>query len=233
MRVAHNGYNFFCPFEPTKDIGVPACWLMDMEGRFVHMWRVPYPPGAHAILLPNGNVLEAAKLGDADEYGWPGWFGGIGGCLIEIDMEYPTGKVIGRYGRGEIFHQHDARELDNGNILLFDNGTHRHEYRPEYSRIVEIDPNTDKIAWEYKTTPPSDFHSAHSGGCERQPNGNTVIIETDKGRAFEVTPCGRLTLNDLSHNSLDFGCVTMNLFMILIGILISNLLSLLIPQVIF
>jgi outer membrane protein assembly factor BamB len=105
-----------------------------------------------------------------------------------IKINYKTGKVIGRYGRGKVFHQHDARELDNGNILIFDNGSHRHEYKPEYSRVVELDPKTDEIVWEYQANPPSDFYTAHSGGSERQPNGNTVIIETDKGRAFEVTP---------------------------------------------
>ncbi len=105
-----------------------------------------------------------------------------------IKIDYKTGKVIGRYGKGKIFHQHDARELDNGNILTFDNGTHRHDRDPEYSQIVELDPRTDEIVWKYKASPPSDFVSSHSSGCERQPNGNTLIIETDKGRIFEVTP---------------------------------------------
>ena len=103
-------------------------------------------------------------------------------------IDYKTGEVIGRYGKGQVYHQHDCRELDNGNILVLDNGTHRPEYKPEYSRVLEIDPNTDKIVWEYKANPPSDFFSSHSSGNERQPNGNTLINETDKGRAFEVTP---------------------------------------------
>jgi hypothetical protein len=107
------------------------------------------------------------------------------GQVTKID--YPTGKVIGRYGRGKISYQHDCRELDNGNILVFDNGSHRHEYQPEYSRVVEIDPNRDEIVWEYKANPPSDFYTAYAGGSERQPNGNTVITETDRGRMFEVT----------------------------------------------
>lgn len=107
-------------------------------------------------------------------------------------IEYSSGKVIGRYGKGEIYHQHDARELSNGNLLVFDNGTHRPEYGPEYSRVVEIDLKTDKVVWEYKANPPSDFFSSHSSGCERQSNGNTVIVETDKGRMFEVTLKGEM-----------------------------------------
>ncbi len=119
-------------------------------------------------------------------------------------IEYPSGKVLARYGRGKIFHQHDARELDNGNILTFDNGTHRHEYKPEYSRSVELDPETDEIVWEYKANPPSDFFSSHSSGNERLPNGNTLIIETDKGRAFEVTPSCEIVWEYVNPHNVSF-----------------------------
>ncbi|MBA7705859.1 hypothetical protein ES703_114699 [subsurface metagenome] len=98
----------------------------------------------------------------------------------------------GRYGKGTISHQHDARELDNGNILIFDNGAHRHNYAPSYSRSVEIDPDTDEIVWEYKADPPSDFYTAMCGGNERLPNGNTVICDSWHGRIFEVTVKGEL-----------------------------------------
>ena len=109
-----------------------------------------------------------------------------------IKIEYPSGKVIARYGIGKISHQHDARELDNGNILVFDNGAHRHGYGPSYSRIVEIDPSTDEVVWEYKANLPSDFYSAVASGSERLSNGNTVICESVRGRIFEVTYDGEL-----------------------------------------
>lgn len=107
-------------------------------------------------------------------------------------VEYPSGKIIARYGRGKLFHQHDCRELDNGNILVFDNGSHRHNYEPTYSRVVEIDPNTDKIVWEYKAEVPSDFYSPLMGGAQRMPNGNTVICDSCNARIFEVTYEGEL-----------------------------------------
>jgi len=104
-----------------------------------------------------------------------------------VKIEYKTGKVLGRYGKGKIFHQHDARELDNGNILVFDNGNHRFGYGPSYSRVVEINPLADEIVWEYKGNPPSDFYSAVAGGSERLANGNTVICESQTGNIFEIT----------------------------------------------
>ena len=102
-------------------------------------------------------------------------------------IEYPSGKIIGRWGKGEVFHQHDVREIDNGNLLIFDNGTHRHNDGPEYSRVVEIDPATDKVVWQYKAPYPPDFLSAFMGGAEREPDGNTVICDSVSGRVFEVT----------------------------------------------
>lgn len=108
-------------------------------------------------------------------------------------IEYPSGKIIARYGKGKIFHQHDVQELDNGNIMCFDNGDHRSNYYgPPYSRAVEIDPNTDEIVWEYKSDPPWCFFSASQGGVQRLPNGNTLISQTNHGRLFEVTYGGEL-----------------------------------------
>ena len=109
-----------------------------------------------------------------------------------LRIEYPSGKVLARYGRGQIFHQHDCRELDNGNTLVFDNGPHRPGYQPNYSRVVEIDPNTDKIVWEYKADPPYNFYSSLASGNQRLPNGNTLICDSMHARFFEVTYEGEI-----------------------------------------
>ena len=34
---------------------------------------------------------------------------------------------------------------------------------------------------------PVDFYSRSGGGCQRLPNGNTLITSSDDGHAFEVT----------------------------------------------
>jgi hypothetical protein len=119
-----------------------------------------------------------------------------------VKISYPSGKVVARYGRGEIYHQHDARELANGNILVFDNGNHRRCYGPSYSRVVEIDPSlhagspdqwaAGAVVWEYKGRPPSDFYSAVAAGSERLTNGNTFICDAQAGRIFEVTSEGEI-----------------------------------------
>jgi outer membrane protein assembly factor BamB len=71
--------------------------------------------------------------------------------------------------------------LENGNILLFDNGF-------EQSRILEIDPQTNHIVWSYG--PNGSFFSETRGSNQRLPNGNTLITESDSGYVFEVTQTG-------------------------------------------
>ena len=81
--------------------------------------------------------------------------------------------------------QHEPTALANGNLLLFDN-----RGGGNASRILELDPSTLEIAWSYTGDPPESFFSTYCGAASRLGNGNTLIVETCPGRAFEVTPDG-------------------------------------------
>jgi hypothetical protein len=96
-----------------------------------------------------------------------------------------TGQFTWKWGPGEISHQHHPTQLDNGNILVFDNGPHRGG--GTFSRVLEVNPTTNQIEWGYKGDPSISFYSFHISGAERQPNGNTLITEGGPGRVFEVT----------------------------------------------
>jgi len=101
-----------------------------------------------------------------------------------------------------------------GNILVFDNGGEAgydkngcpSKFR-NYSRVIEFDPVTNEIIWEYKNSfgdqmnwfikilffliPGGKMHhffSAYVSNAQRLPNGNTLITEGMTGRIFEVTP---------------------------------------------
>lgn len=104
-------------------------------------------------------------------------------------IDKTTGHIKWRWGKEELGHQHEPSMLDNGNILVFDNGTHRLSSRDldYYSRVLEVNPASNKIEWEYKDDPPSEFYAPIGGGTQRLPNGNTLICETYQGRIFEVT----------------------------------------------
>ena len=86
-------------------------------------------------------------------------------------------------------YQHDATLLKNGNILVFDNGK-------EISRVIEINPKTNKIEWEYDGGPAktdkAKFYSPFISGARRLKNGNTLITDGMHGHIFEVTKTGKV-----------------------------------------
>lgn len=86
--------------------------------------------------------------------------------------------------------QHDVQELENGNLLFFANGaTEAGVHGPETgSRIIEMNPDTREIVWEYFGVPANSFFSWFVSGCQRLESGNTMICEGVWGRIFEVTP---------------------------------------------
>ncbi len=90
-------------------------------------------------------------------------------------------EIVWCYGPGVLDGQHQPTMLDNGNILVFDNGTYR-----GHSIVREIEPVSGEIVWQYENG--EDFFSPFRSGNQRLPNGNTLICECDAGHLFEVTP---------------------------------------------
>ena len=140
-------------------------------------------------------------------------------------IEKKTGKVVWKLGPdydnspearaiGWIIGQHHAHMIPKtlpggGNILVFDNGGWGGYDNPnpgsptgvkaalrDYSRVLEIDPVSMKIVWQYtpreagflEPMDSSRFYSPFISGMQRLPNGNTLITEGSNGRVFEVTP---------------------------------------------
>ncbi|MGE5413895.1 MAG: arylsulfotransferase family protein [Syntrophomonadaceae bacterium] len=93
-----------------------------------------------------------------------------------------TTQVLWLWGPTNLTLQHHPTILENGDVLLFDNGTAR-------SQIVEVDPRTNAVTWRY--APEKDFFSDTRGACQRLPNGNTLVTLSQTGYAVEVTADGR------------------------------------------
>ncbi len=87
---------------------------------------------------------------------------------------------------GPFVRQHDPDLMPNGHILVFDNlgGKGGPGGR---SRILEMDPATQRIAWEYAGTAEDPFDSGKGGTQQPLPNGNVLVAEAWGGRVFEVT----------------------------------------------
>jgi hypothetical protein len=110
--------------------------------------------------------------------------------IIAIDKT--SGRPTLHIPPSVVSHQHAPVELANGNILAFDNGNFRTGGHVAFSRVVEVDPETNEIAWSYADPVVNSFYSAFMGNAQRLPNGNTHVTESATGRLFEVMPDGTL-----------------------------------------
>jgi len=132
---------------------------------------MPWPALAErAPLYAPGNVLVCLRDQDS---------------VVIVDWEQR--RIVWSWGRGQLSGPHDATWLENGNLLIFDNGLGR-----KWSRVVELDPLTRKIVWEYRAPEPTDLFTETRGAAQRLANGNTLITASVSGRIFEVTPGGEV-----------------------------------------
>lgn len=112
-------------------------------------------------------------------------------------IDWTRKKVVWAWGQGEISGPHDAVVLPTGNVLVFDNGLGR-----GWSRVVELDPLSRRIVWEYRPGEGETFYTRTRGSNQRLPNGNTLIAESGRGRAFEVTRGGDIVWEFLNPNGI-------------------------------
>jgi outer membrane protein assembly factor BamB len=103
-------------------------------------------------------------------------------AIIDPDSE----ALVWKLTEPEISMQHNVTYVEGGNIQIFDNGMNKPEALP-YSRVIEVDPKTSKVVWEYKANPPQQFFSGHISNAQRLEMGNVFICEGTSGRLFEVT----------------------------------------------
>ena len=180
------------PAEVTFRVDTLRVWDR-ASGRFEQVWdpreawdirdpaqRVPDPSGdvtnwtyLNSVSIgPRGNVVISSRArhqvvslsADLRAIEWQ---------LHGPDSDYQFPDPDDRF-----YGQHTAAQLDDGNVLLFDNGRGRPDAEGgPYSRALEL--RLDEAAgtavkvWEYRPTP--DIYSAGQGSAYRLSNGNTLI----------------------------------------------------------
>jgi hypothetical protein len=106
-------------------------------------------------------------------------------CLRNFDtigiLDCSTRRVVWA-AQGIWQLQHDADFMDNGHLLLYDNYGSAKE-----TRILEYDPLTQAVPWLYANENARSFRARFRGDKQRLPNGNTLIVDPDNRRLFEVT----------------------------------------------
>lgn len=123
------------------------------------------------------------------------------------------GDLLYRFGNPEayeagekkdcmLFGQHDAKWINNGNILVYNNGTNRGGRGISYSTVDEIKVSLDngsytlenqpsQIVWTYGEVQEK-MYSKSISGAQRLPNGNTQICIGESGKILEVTRDGQI-----------------------------------------
>ena len=145
---------------------------MRSRGDILHTNTIEYLDGSVAGASPlfgKGNLLISVRELDTV-------------AIVDPQTERVVWAMVGPWDA-----QHQPTLLDNGHMLVFDN-----EGLGRRSRVLEFDPLTAATIWSYGDAPSETFYSSSCGSCARLPNGNTLITESDNGRAFEVTPDKRI-----------------------------------------
>jgi hypothetical protein len=121
----------------------------------------------------SGNVLVSILMLDAI-------------AVVDLDVGEVVWAMSGLWRQ-----QHQPTVLDDGRMLVFDN-EFDNAAGERVSRVLEIDPFTQEIHWVYEGGPDRPFYTSTCGSNQRLPNGNTLLTESDAGRAFEVTRDGAI-----------------------------------------
>ncbi|MFW6133111.1 MAG: aryl-sulfate sulfotransferase [Planctomycetota bacterium] len=190
-------------------------YLQELDADGGVCWNWHFAPHQEELDLPDAPLIGAAHgdwphintveslptnaAGDLDERFRPG------NVLVSprhlhliFIIDRDTDRIVWQWGLGEILGQHQPTMLPDGHILLFDNGRGPGPAQPQFrgwSRVVEMDPLSGEIVWEYKTDPPTDFWTPVGSGNQRLGNANTLICAMnwgEPGRVFEVTPDGEI-----------------------------------------
>jgi hypothetical protein len=143
---------------------------MNPQGDLFHTNSIEVFDGrlAHlSQLYGKGNVLISSRVMDNI-------------AIVNLDDEKVVWATLGDWRK-----QHDPRLLADGNILLFDNLDTNNS-----SKVIEFNPLTGEVVWMYRGDAAESFFTEDCGSSRRLPNGNTLIIESNFGRAFEVTSAG-------------------------------------------
>lgn len=109
--------------------------------------------------------------------------------MLAIFDQY-TGELKWHH-RGQWVRQHDPEIDSDGNITLFNN-SHRHFAfnREPGSNIIKFIPETGEEVVIYPLEDQPTFFSSIMGRHEPLDNGNRLIIESKRGRVFEINEQG-------------------------------------------
>lgn len=175
------------PFDHISTLDFDACF-MQSPGQFGYDWihgnAVVYDAREDVMYYNSRHLSRIIKI----DYG-------TGDIIWNLGFDMPSGDV--NFGDDLFSMQHAVEILENGNLLMFDNGNRRgHSFclPPQpYSTAVELavnpgEPEPVEEVWRHTL----DLFAPFVGDADRLPNGNTLITAGAVQRVFEVAEDGSL-----------------------------------------
>jgi hypothetical protein len=182
IKSAFDQRSFLDVFLDSLTVDEDGFLSESIPGKFQVITTKPGPRYYEYFHSNTINILPTTPLGVGDPRFRPG---NLLTCFRNVNqvaiLDKDTKHILWVWGEGELEWPHYPVMLEDGNILIYDNGVVR-----EYSRVIEVNPVAGKIEWEYKADPPQKFYNSGKGCAQRLPNGNTLICDSNNGRVFEV-----------------------------------------------
>ena len=175
--------DFVQVMEPDGELVSRASLLELMRASPFAELLEPLPQHADILHSNTITVLDGALAERSPLFAAGNWLV----SLREVDVVAivnPRAPAVLWARRGPWVAQHEPVLLEDGRILLFDN-----RGADGRTRILEIDPlaaETDSIRWEYRGPEARPLLSEEGGSVARLANGNTLITESEAGRAIEI-----------------------------------------------
>ncbi len=180
------GLTLFAPM-----IGDGSVYLIDLQGKVVHTWRMPYRPGLYGYLTEKGTLFYNGKIPNDTFLGKAPFKGGV---ALEADW---NGRIL--WEVREPNHHHDGRLLKNGNVLLLcaaelpDSGARKIQGGQPGSEVngkiwadylVELTKDGKKV-WEWRTwehLDPAEYRITAAQDTRAEwTHGNAVVELSDGG----------------------------------------------------
>jgi hypothetical protein len=160
-----------------------AFWVRNSERGYGLDERSIFDP-FHTNSLWLLSEAEAVRLGEPFQAGDALVSMAMLDTIVILDME----KGVPRWSQqGPFGMQHGPRPTRDGAIVLFNNFL-----TADGSSVLTLDPRTRRVIREYTGPAAEPLHSRRSGSVQVLPNGNTLVVETDRGRALELTEDGEV-----------------------------------------
>lgn len=214
--------NLIDGFENDK----PAKWKysflqISTEGELLNEWIV------QDILLENGyaGVIDMlqGKGGHRNEFHMndvepiPDSLSGVAfekGDIVISLRDINTVFVYNQYSKlikymltGKFVRQHDPDFIDTCSISIFDNKNGAYLPGSQKSRILRYYPIQDSFVTSFEGNSSFKFMTSQAGKHQCLPNGNLLISETRRGRAFEINNSGELVweyVNVIGENEVGY-----------------------------